>query len=451
VWKVTAFDHTGREVASLEAASGEITIGRESDRRLVLPSPSVSRRHAKLVLDGDEPLIVDEGSANGVQVDGVRIVQATPVTSDTRVDIAEYHITVALVRSAGASARDDDDDEPERPAPRDEQAEPSGATAATLRLVAEGGPFDGRSFELPPGRVSVGRAVDNDLVFDDPSLSRKHAVMEQVGPDSIEIEDLNSSNGTYLNGRKVDKGTAAVGDLVRLGELIFRVEGEATTHRPAVSFALPVVGRVPKSALLYGGIGLGAFVVLVGVGLALSKSKPAAPPAAAKDSIAHISEQAASHLQAGKDRLAARDWDAAATDFQQALDLDPANAEARRLKAFAQSEPQSEKTASRIRALLKLPLDRGAVEKIRGLLGQIPSESAFHDPSAREVAAKLASQGQAQCRGRHWADCVWSICKAREVAPPGTRGPAFSGGAESALREAEKKMGHRGAPACKSR
>ena len=66
MWRIQAFDRDGREIANLDVAGGEVTIGREADRRLVLPSPSVSRRHAKIVLDGPQPYVQDEGSANHI-------------------------------------------------------------------------------------------------------------------------------------------------------------------------------------------------------------------------------------------------------------------------------------------------------------------------------------------------------------------------------------------------
>ena len=92
MWRVTAYDRDNREVGRLEVPGGEITIGRDPDRRLVLPSASVSRRHARLVLDGPQPYVMDEGSANGVIVNGVRIAAPTAIVPGIRVDIADFHL-----------------------------------------------------------------------------------------------------------------------------------------------------------------------------------------------------------------------------------------------------------------------------------------------------------------------------------------------------------------------
>ncbi|HEX9103571.1 MAG TPA: FHA domain-containing protein, partial [Polyangia bacterium] len=94
MWRISALDRDGREVGRFELVAGELTIGRDADRQLVLPSASVSRRHARLYLDGGQPCIVDEGSANGVIVDGVRITQPTYVHAGTRIDVAEFRLAV---------------------------------------------------------------------------------------------------------------------------------------------------------------------------------------------------------------------------------------------------------------------------------------------------------------------------------------------------------------------
>src|SRR5512135_2425474 len=100
MWVISALDRDGREVGRFELVAGELTIGRDADRQLVLPSASVSRRHARVYLDGGQPCIVDEGSANGVIVDGVRITQPTYVNAGTRIDVAEFHLAVEPLGAA---------------------------------------------------------------------------------------------------------------------------------------------------------------------------------------------------------------------------------------------------------------------------------------------------------------------------------------------------------------
>src|SRR5262245_38095589 len=138
MWRITAFDRDGREIARMEVNGGEVTIGRDTDRQMVLPSASVSRRHAKLVLSGPQPFIVDEGSANGVIVNGVRIAGPTAVVPGVRVDIAEFHLEFETPSATEAVAPISE---------RMPQAMGGGDPADVIRLVALGGPFDGRLYE----------------------------------------------------------------------------------------------------------------------------------------------------------------------------------------------------------------------------------------------------------------------------------------------------------------
>ena len=70
-----------------------------------------------------------------------------------------------------------------------------------LRVVA--GALSGREFPIPSGHVSVGRDASNDVVLDDPLVSKRHARLE-VG-NTIEVVDLNSANGVQVDGVAVQR------------------------------------------------------------------------------------------------------------------------------------------------------------------------------------------------------------------------------------------------------
>ena len=95
------------------------------------------------------------------------------------------------------------------------------------RLVVEGGEERGCWFELYALPVSLGAAQSNDLVFPDALVSRNHAVLERRER-SIEVTDLNSENGTFVNGEPVGRRRLEDGDRLSLGggaDLIFRTRG----------------------------------------------------------------------------------------------------------------------------------------------------------------------------------------------------------------------------------
>ncbi|HEY1959115.1 MAG TPA: sigma 54-interacting transcriptional regulator [Polyangiaceae bacterium] len=70
--------------------------------------------------------------------------------------------------------------------------------------------------------VVVGRSYPSDAVVDDPSLSRQH-VRFAADEGGVAVEDLESTNGTWINGTRVERGRAAFGDVVRIGDVVASV------------------------------------------------------------------------------------------------------------------------------------------------------------------------------------------------------------------------------------
>ena len=75
---------------------------------------------------------------------------------------------------------------------------------------------------LQAGAMSIGRAPDNDLHLTDTSVSSHHAKIFTY-LDASYIEDLGSTNGTFLNGKRIQKHTLHTGDIIKLGKQVFEV------------------------------------------------------------------------------------------------------------------------------------------------------------------------------------------------------------------------------------
>jgi pSer/pThr/pTyr-binding forkhead associated (FHA) protein len=84
---------------------------------------------------------------------------------------------------------------------------------AKIILTHEGAVI--KEFNLDQERTTVGRKPSNDVILDDPTVSGQHAVFLNL--QNFYIEDLNSTNGTLLNGKKVNKRQLEHGDVVRIG------------------------------------------------------------------------------------------------------------------------------------------------------------------------------------------------------------------------------------------
>src|SRR5262245_52282052 len=87
------------------------------------------------------------------------------------------------------------------------------------RLVAIAGPLEGAAYAVE-GELTIGREKSNRITVDDRVLSRRHCVIRgQEG--KYELQDLNSSNGTYVNGLPVSTQGLKSGDQIKAGESLF--------------------------------------------------------------------------------------------------------------------------------------------------------------------------------------------------------------------------------------
>ena len=107
------------------------------------------------------------------------------------------------------------------------------------------GALAGRRFAVPPGGLRLGRSSSNDVHVPDEELSRNHCLFEAVGDDGVRVTDLASANGTFVNGRQLGDGPAALrpGDLVEVGTTDRRVVGEGAPAAPADSVDLGLGAR----------------------------------------------------------------------------------------------------------------------------------------------------------------------------------------------------------------
>jgi hypothetical protein len=115
---------------------------------------------------------------------------------------------------------------PERrptPAPAPAPAQQTSVFRAEVRqerlsasLQAVDGPDRGRTYIVPPGETTVGRSPDNDIVLDSPDVSRRHARLECT-PNGVRVLDLNSTNGTRVNGEPVRISDLDQGDEIAFG------------------------------------------------------------------------------------------------------------------------------------------------------------------------------------------------------------------------------------------
>ncbi len=96
-------------------------------------------------------------------------------------------------------------------------------------LVFDEGAANVRRFEIDKAEISIGRGKACDIVLNDKKSSRKNAVIVRAG-NSFTIRDLGSSNGTYVNGERVQERQLAGDDLVQVGDVQFQFKAKSKAY-----------------------------------------------------------------------------------------------------------------------------------------------------------------------------------------------------------------------------
>ncbi|MFD0314106.1 ABC transporter ATP-binding protein/permease [Streptomyces flavalbus] len=245
--------------------SRSYTLGRDPQGDVVFDDARVSWRHATVSFNGRSWVIEDHGSTNGTFVQGQRIHQleigpgtalhlgnatdgprvsltGTAAVAQPQQPYAAQAVPGANPAWAGQQAPPQQvppQQVPPQQAPPPQQGWPQGAphipqqqgpggAAGAPPMYGDRSPTTFHQFSL--GRVMrIGRALENDLVVSDLQVSRNHAEFHATPDGRLEIRDLGSHNGTYVNGQPIAKGGSQLlgpTDIVGVGHSTFRIVGD---------------------------------------------------------------------------------------------------------------------------------------------------------------------------------------------------------------------------------
>ncbi|RYF73025.1 MAG: FHA domain-containing protein [Comamonadaceae bacterium] len=134
--------------------------------------------------------------------------------------------------------------------------------------------FDGNVIKeviLAKDRTTLGRRPYNDIVIDNLAISGEHAVLHMVGSD-VYLEDLNSTNGTYVNARAIKKQVLRDNDLIEVGKYKIRYLAKATLSDGVADPASQARSSAPAEAMsLTGAATVPAPLGMAGTGTAVIK------------------------------------------------------------------------------------------------------------------------------------------------------------------------------------
>jgi uncharacterized membrane protein YdfJ with MMPL/SSD domain/pSer/pThr/pTyr-binding forkhead associated (FHA) protein len=198
---------------TVEATGQDFTIGRDAGGDLVLPDPTVSARHASLaVLAPGTGVLTDLGSRNGSFVNGRQIYEPVLLSGGERVRLGDTVLAVEARRAARAA---------------------TAVAEVGAWLTVDSGADAGMVVKVQGDEFVIGRDEDAGLVLHDSSVSRRHALLCVLGPGRASITDLDSRNGTFVDGARLDGTTELHGqETVRIGDVALHF-GEAGFKEPA--------------------------------------------------------------------------------------------------------------------------------------------------------------------------------------------------------------------------
>src|ERR1039458_5603761 len=115
---------------------------------------------------------------------------------------------------------------------------------AKLVILTQG--LTGRAHELNVDRTTIGRVEDNTFQIAESSVSSHHCEVLLRGSDVV-IKDLNSTNGTFINGEPITESVLKPGQTLRLGQVELKLETEKAASAPASApAAAPAPGPAKK-------------------------------------------------------------------------------------------------------------------------------------------------------------------------------------------------------------
>ncbi len=224
--------------------AAELTVGAYDGAGLRLPGDDVNLR-AVLLVGADGTGIVRRGGADAiVLVNGVQLgAEPSPLLHGDRLSLGVYDLRYGDDVKAGGTHFLSSVNAPESLKARGNA--PKQATAATGgRLVSL---VDGREYPVPPGGVTFGREIGNDIVIASTEVSRKHATIAPAEGGYV-VTDT-STNGMTVNGLRVEKTQLlARGDVLKIGPEEYRFYADIAKTADAPAVAVASAASVPPPA-----------------------------------------------------------------------------------------------------------------------------------------------------------------------------------------------------------
>lgn len=207
---------------SLWLVDAVFKIGRDRSNNLVIDKPDIQPFHAEILLKDDELVLRNPHVDNVVGVNNKRVAQAVRLQVNDTIQLGQTALRIIH--------------------PSTEAKEKAAAREATAEWGLEiQASWSSQSLFPIRGNAVIGRDESCDIVVPVSHLSRQHARLTPAGGFLL-VKDLDSTNGTFLNGERITNGRARPGDKLRFDVVTFTVVGphddsNKTVVRPGAAVA----------------------------------------------------------------------------------------------------------------------------------------------------------------------------------------------------------------------
>ena len=223
-WLASHFSDTYLVVEPIEQisafTSSSLLIGQKPPADVILQYPDIAHLHAEIKLEANGNILIsDKGSSKGTFVNGIQVKSWMLLTPQDKLYLGSYRIKkrtledwLDQLRAIAVLSTVDDPTETElghEQTASIDFSELSGAQQNPLQKV-----------DIPEqGTLIIGRDPDCQVTLDHPSVSWQHAKL-QVRNGTLTLSDLNSSNGTFVDGKKITKVEVSSESWIRIGTIV---------------------------------------------------------------------------------------------------------------------------------------------------------------------------------------------------------------------------------------
>lgn len=201
----------------------EIIIGRDPNVDISIPSPAVSRRHARLTRQGEGYLLEDLGSSNGTFLNGERLVVQRLLKSGDQIRFGQaitltYKAPTDVQQTAASSVPAMPDNVMQTMLEADVRFEDF-ETAGPPKLLVTVAGGSSQTYNLTKPTLTIGRGENNDIVIPSQIVSGQHARLERVNG-GYQLVVTQARNPVLFEGRPIDASHMLHhGDILRIGSL----------------------------------------------------------------------------------------------------------------------------------------------------------------------------------------------------------------------------------------